>query len=81
MLMTDSKYMRPGFLFAVGKAVEEMGELSAELGKTIRWGINSFNPELPLSQQETNRQWIEREMIDVRGALDNLETEMKTIKP
>ena len=78
---TSSKYMRPGFLFAVGKAVEEMGEVSEALGKTICWGINSFNPELPLSQQETNRQWVERKMVDVRGALDNLETGMKTIKP
>lgn len=29
--MTDPEYMRPGLPFAVGKTVEELGELSAAL--------------------------------------------------
>jgi hypothetical protein len=74
--MTDQKYMRPGLDFALGKTVEELGELQAALGKTIRWGWDSFNPELPVSQQERNRNWVLREMSDVRGALDNLEAEI-----
>jgi hypothetical protein len=74
--MTQAKYMRPGLDFAVGKTVEELGELQAALGKTLRWGWASVNPELPESQQESNARWVKREIADVRGALDNLEREM-----
>ena len=74
--MTNQKYMRPGLPFAVGKTVEELGELSAALGKTLRWGWHSENPELPQHQRETNLAWVRREMKDVRDALDNLDTEI-----
>lgn len=74
--MTDQKYMRPGLDFAVGKAVEEAGEFQAAIGKTLRWGWDSSNPELPPAEQETNAQWVRREMKDLRNALDNLEHEM-----
>jgi hypothetical protein len=74
--VTDQRYMRPGLDFAVGKAVEELGELQAALGKTLRWGWESGNPELPLQDHESNHRWVRREMADVRGALDNLEREM-----
>jgi hypothetical protein len=77
--MTDPKYMRPGLNFAVSKVIEELGELAAALGKTLRWGWLSFNPELPFEQQETNRAWVEREVVDVREALDNLEREFAYI--
>lgn len=82
--MTDPKYMRPGHDFAVGKAIEEcwevnesIGRLLASIGKTIQWGWDSFNPELPPEQQETNTEWVIREISDLRGALDNLEREIK----
>ena len=75
--MTDPRYMRPGLPFATGKAVEELGELIAALGKTLRWGWGSFNPELPEGERETNAQWVRREVADLRGALDNLEKEMR----
>lgn len=74
--MTDPKYMRPGLDFAVGKAIEECGEVCAALGKTLRWGWNSYNPELPPKDRETNADWVRREIADLRGALDNLEREM-----
>jgi hypothetical protein len=74
--MTDPKYMRSGLDFARGKAIEELGELQAALGKSLRWGWESYNPELPLEQQETNAGWVYREIQDVRGAIDNLEHEM-----
>lgn len=74
--MTDQKWMRPGLDFAIGKAIEEIGELGAAIGKSIRWGLDSYNPEIPPAQQETNEAWIRREMQDVRGALDNLEREL-----
>ena len=64
--MTQARYMRPGLDFAVGKAIEEMGELQAALGKTLRWGWESYNPELPPNQRESNRSWVEREMAAAR---------------
>ena len=73
--MTDPRYMRRGLDFAVGKAVEEMGELSSALGKTLRFGWEGGNPELPPEKRETNAAWVRRELADVRGALDNLERE------
>jgi hypothetical protein len=76
--MTDQKWMRPGLDFARGKAIEECGELLAALGKSLRWGWLSVNPDLPIKEQETNVEWIKREMADVRHALDNLEKEMQT---
>lgn len=74
--MTDPKYMRAGLDFARGKAIEETGELLAALGKSLRWGWDSFNPELPKATRETNADWVRREIADVRGALNNLEKEM-----
>jgi hypothetical protein len=74
--MTDQKYMRRGLSFAMGKAIEEAGEFLAAIGKTQRWGWDSYNPELPVEQRETNEAWVRREMADLRGALDNLEREM-----
>lgn len=74
--MTQQKYMRAGLDFARGKTIEELGELQAALGKSLRWGWQSYNPELPPEQRETNEAWVRREIADVRGALDNLEREM-----
>jgi len=74
--MTDPKYMRRGLDFAVGKAIEECGELCAALGKTLRWGWQSVNPELPKDQQEMNASWVWREIKDVEAALENLKYEM-----
>ncbi len=74
--MTDQRYMRPGLPFALGKAVEELGELQAALGKTLRWGWDSYNPELKPADRESNGAWVRREIADVRYALDNLEREM-----
>lgn len=77
--MTDPRWMRPGVKFAMGKAVEEAGEFIAAVGKTMRWGWMSFNPDLPLAQRETNVAWVRREMADLRAALDNLEREMDRV--
>lgn len=74
--MTNLKYMRPGLDFARGKAIEELGELQAALGKSLRWGWLSSNPELPINKRITNVVWVKDEMRDVRYALDNLEREL-----
>lgn len=74
--MTQEKYMRPGLNFAAGKAIEEAGEFLAAMGKTIRWGWHSYNPELAPAHRERNVEWVRREMVDLRGALNNLELEL-----
>lgn len=59
-----------------GYLVEECGEVLAAAGKTLRWGTESVNPELPHVEQETNRQWVLREITDLRRALDFVEEEL-----
>jgi hypothetical protein len=69
------EYLRPGFDFALAHAIEEAGEFLAAAGKTQRWGRDSVNPELPPEQQETNEEWLAREMADLQGALGRLALE------
>ena len=51
----------------LGYLVEECGEVLAAIGKTQRWGLESFNPE-PGASRETNRKWILRELADLENA-------------
>lgn len=53
----------------LGYLVEECGEVMAAVGKTLRWGLASSNPELPKDKQETNREWILRELKDLKEAI------------
>jgi hypothetical protein len=39
------------------------------VGKSIRWGLDSTNPELPEAERETNRDWILRELHDLEAAI------------
>lgn len=70
--MSNPMYIRPGQDVALAHAIEEAGEFIHAAGKTLRWGPNSVNPELPLDQQETNRAWLKREIVDLEGALTRL---------
>jgi hypothetical protein len=74
--MTDLKYMRPGLEFARNKLIEECGELIQALGKTGRWGWDSYDPTVPESERESNELWVVREARDVEHALMNLYTEL-----
>lgn len=56
-----------------GYFVEEAGELLAAIGKTLRWGETSFNPEIPEKQRELNIDWMRRELKDLKGAIWRLE--------
>jgi len=53
----------------MGYLVEECGEVLAAVGKTLRHGLTSCNPELPIEEQETNRDWILRELKDLEHAI------------
>lgn len=59
---------------ALGYLVEECGEVLAAVGKAQRWGLASFNPELvEPDQKETNRDWILRELPDLKRAIRYVE--------
>lgn len=74
--MADVKYLRNDPKFCAAHAVEEAGELAAALGKMLRWGPLSVNPELPPEQQETNIDWVRREYADLINAMDRLEASL-----
>lgn len=53
----------------LGYLMEECGEVLAAAGKLLRWGPDSVNPELPPEAQETNRDWLMRELHDLERAI------------
>ena len=70
------QYMPITELQKLGYLVEECGEVMAAVGKTIRWGLDSSNPELPEQERETNRDWILREVSDLKDAIKIVEEEL-----
>jgi|GEM_PF-3050861 len=74
--MSDPKYLRPGFDFCLSHLVEECGEVLAAAGKTQRWGALSVDPTLPEEQQETNADWLLRELADLKEAISRMEFEI-----
>jgi hypothetical protein len=57
----------------MGYLVEECGEVLAATGKSLRWGLDSFNPELPSQERESNRLWLKRELADLNLAISLVE--------
>jgi hypothetical protein len=49
--------------------MEEMGEAIQMVGKILRHGYESFDPNIPRHQTMTNRQYLELELGDVRQAM------------
>ena len=62
----------------LGYLIEECGEVLAAVGKTIRWGPDSVNPELPDAEQETNRKWLTRELDDLGRAIELVRDSLDT---
>lgn len=60
----------------IGWLVEECGEVQAAVGKTLRWGLDGYNPELPPEERETNRDWILRELHDLKRAIAGVEADL-----
>ena len=54
---------------ALAHLIEEAGEMTAAAGKTMRFGPDCVNPELPPEQQESNLSWLRREIADVERAI------------
>lgn len=57
---------------ALGYFIEECGEALAAAGKIVRWGWESYNPELPEGEREINEAWLLREVADVEQAIVRL---------
>ena len=57
---------------AMAHTVEECGEVVAAIGKTLRFGLYSSNPELPESEREKNIEWVDRELIDLEESVVRL---------
>ena len=69
---------------AVAHLGEELSEAATACCKTLRWGLESVNPELPFEERETNLAWVRREMRDVVRAyreLDRLLSEAELTEP
>ena len=60
----------------LGYLIEECGEVLAAAGKSLRWGLDSSNPELPAEQRETNEAWLRREMVDLLGAMSRMQAHL-----
>jgi NTP pyrophosphatase (non-canonical NTP hydrolase) len=57
----------------LGYLIEECGEVLHATGKSIRWGLGSFNPELPLSERVYNSDWLKAELQDLKLAIALIE--------
>ena len=66
---------------AIAYLIEECGEVLAAAGKSLRWGLDSVNPELPIEQQEANRDWLLREMKDLAGAVKRVRAFIEVAEP
>lgn len=76
--MSDPKYFRDDIGSLLGHAVEECGEVLAAIGKTQRWGLESFNPDLLPGFRETNRAWLLRELADLELVAARLRKKLAT---
>lgn len=76
----ESKYLQKGFEKQLAHVVEECGEVLAAAGKTLRWGRDSIDPTKREGDdhfEETNAEWLLREMDDLTAAMARLRKTMK----
>jgi hypothetical protein len=76
--MSDERFLQDGFEKKLSHAIEECGEFLAAAGKTQRWGVRSVNPDLPREMQETNLNWLFRELLDVEEAMSRLKESIQS---
>jgi NTP pyrophosphatase (non-canonical NTP hydrolase) len=74
--MSKPNYIRNDTHSILSHLVEECGEVLAAAGKSLRWGLESVNPELPPEQQETNRAWLFRELCDLEDVIQRIRTHL-----
>lgn len=81
----NPKYLPTTFQAKLGWLIEECGEVQAAVGKSLRHGIGSSNPELGAHEtREFNGDWILRELNDLKMAIevatDAIQAEMKVYR-
>lgn len=75
--MAHEEFRQHGCAYkALAHLVEEAGEVMAAAGKSLRFGLDSVNPLLPVEEQETNEEWLRREIGDLKLAIVQLEKEL-----
>lgn len=67
--MVKRNYVRNDYGSIIGHLIEECGEVLAAAGKLLRWGPESYNPELPAKDRETNEAWLRREIADLESVI------------
>ncbi len=75
MTKTKRNYTPKDFASKLAHVIEEAGEVMAAAGKTQRFGLCSYNPELPEKEREYNIHWLERELKDLKKAIEALESD------
>ena len=72
-------FLQEGLENKLNHFIEECGEAVAIAGKTLRWGLESTNPLLPIEQQETNKTRLEEEVGDVIFTAKRLLEELRKL--
>lgn len=71
--MSDPAYLKPNDVnFCLSHVIEECGEVLSAAGKSQRWGLDSVDPTVPKSEQETNEAWLRRELNDLLESIPRL---------
>ena len=76
--MIKTKYTPKTQKQKLGYLIEECGEVLTAVGKSMRWGIESVNPESRVVKPETNREWILRELDDLDRAVFMVRASLRT---
>jgi hypothetical protein len=71
--MSYERYLPMMLPNKLAQLAEEAGEVVAAVGKTLRFGLDSENPELPDGIREKNRVWLKRELEDLKKAIAKVE--------
>ncbi len=74
--MADLEFEPKTIDHRLGWLVEECGEVQAAVGKTLRFGLFS---RWPKPDGETNRDWILREIQDLKKAIALVEESLRTV--
>jgi len=68
MMAIKERYRSKTTKQALAHLAEELSEAATAAAKSLRWGLESVNPELPPEDQESNLAWLRREIRDVAEA-------------
>jgi hypothetical protein len=83
-----TKYLPKTTSGKIARLAEECAEVGMACDKTLRvyleWhagdiqgALGDYNPDLPPKERESNRQWILREIADLKHAIKEIEKALK----